>query len=65
MFVIWMSVHRSAILAVTCLCLWLFADYWYLRFDIKKFFLARKPRKWSVDMATKTSEGGRKVRANH
>lgn len=60
----WMSSHRALTFAVLSAGIWIFANYWYLRTDITRWRRLNKPHKWSVDMATKGSKGG-KNKASH
>ncbi len=64
MFMIWVSAHRGAIFAVFGLGVWVLANYWYLRLDIKRWKRDNAPHRWSVDMATGRTEGS-KTKASH
>ncbi len=57
MFIVWLSAHRSVIFALMAASLWILANYWYLRIDIRKYLNSRKARSWSADMATRTGSG--------
>ena len=53
------SAHRWLVMGTFALSLWVLANYWYLRGDIRNYRRRRRPHNWSVDMATKSSKGGR------
>ena len=57
---LWISVHRFWLMGLVALCTWTMANYWYWRRDIQRIKRERKPHSWSVDMAAKTTKGGRK-----
>jgi hypothetical protein len=56
---VWISYHRGLLLAVNAGFFWVFANYWYYKRDIQRIMRERRPHKWSADMASKTSKGGR------
>ncbi len=53
------SAHRLLLMGLISLSLWVLANYWYLRGDIRNYRRDRRAHTWSVDMATKSSKGGR------
>jgi len=55
---LWLSAHRNLLLALVGFSLWMFANYWYLRRDIKKWRRNARGHSWTADMATKRSKGG-------
>jgi hypothetical protein len=57
---IWASEHSTIILLCAGLSLWVAAYYWYFKDEWANYVRSRKPHRWSVDMETKTSRGGRK-----
>jgi len=59
MAIVWISLHRNYFIAVLGLSFWVAANYWYFRRDIYHFRQQRKPHHWAVDMAAKTSRGGK------
>jgi hypothetical protein len=58
LLIVWMSTHRALLSGLLALSTWVAAYYVYLRYDVRKYFHARRPHHWSVDMAAKTSKGG-------
>ena len=57
---LWLSEHEGTLLALAGLFFWTFANYWYLRGDIRRLRRENGAHTWSVDMATRTGKGGRK-----
>ncbi len=57
----WISENRMWFMAGTAAFLWAFANYWYLRGDIARLKRENKAHSWSVDMAAKTSKGGKRI----
>jgi hypothetical protein len=56
----WEETHRAWIMGAIGACLWIAANYVYLRHDIRAYFKRRRAARWSVDMATRTITAGRK-----
>ena len=56
----WLFEHEGLLLAFAGLFFWTFANYWYLRGDIRRIRRENSGHTWSVDMATKTGKCGRK-----
>ncbi len=59
MFILWLSAHKNVVYAVLALGLWVAAQYWYFKGDIRNFRKARRAHIWEVDMKTKTVTRGR------
>ncbi len=57
----WITEHRFWLLGILALSFWVAANYWYFRRDIARIKRESAPHSWSVDMASKTTKGGRKV----
>ncbi len=58
---LWIREHRGLMLAAVAAFFWIFANWWYWRGDWARIRRENAPKTWSVDMASKTSKGGRKV----
>jgi hypothetical protein len=48
------------VILVVGLSMWVAAYAWYFKGDWDVYWRERRPHKWSVDLATKTTKGGRK-----
>jgi hypothetical protein len=59
LLMIWVSIHKNLIYGVCALGLWVFAQYWYFKYDIRNYRRLRRPHVWEVDMKTKTVVRGR------
>ena len=56
----WLLEHRGLLVAMVAASLWITATYWYWRRDIARMRRDNQPHSWSVNMAARTSKGGRK-----
>jgi len=57
-FMIWASAHRTIVILIVGLSMWVAAYAWYFKGDWDRFWRERRPHKWSVDMESKTKKGG-------
>ncbi len=57
---IWASAHRALVIFIVGFSMWIAAYVWYFKGDWDTYWRDRRPHRWSVDMVTKTSKGGKK-----
>jgi hypothetical protein len=52
---LWLSLHRMAMVIVLAIVLWCGAYGWYFKLQIGGFLRRGQPHSWSVDLAAKTA----------